>query len=237
MDFSVFYQKIQSILETELPSGASVVKEGCHIAEDIEIGRTAFMDKMGVSSELEYKRQCIKNGHIMYHAHIGMNTWADTADALAHIYRVAEDSGFVIDRAGLCLDRRMAVPGNNRDRIPAETGPMLETNKQWLRVGREAPIQPHMGDFMIGFPASVDNTVQALKAGVTTIGNLSQFFAHEAPMWTDKVTTAVETVKAMSILGAMRDKGVLCIPTWKTVTVHFSMIAPRWPDGHFWNAT
>ena len=48
MDFSQFYQKVQSILETELPSGASIVKEGCGIAEDIEIGRTAFMDKMGV---------------------------------------------------------------------------------------------------------------------------------------------------------------------------------------------
>ena len=209
MDFSQFYQKIQSILEAELPSGASIVKEGCGIAEDIEIGRTAFMDKMGVTSELEYKRQCIKNGHIMYHAHIGMNTWEDTADALAHLYRVAEESGFVVDRAGLCLDRRMALSKNNRDRIPAETGPMLETHEQWLQLGREAPIQPHMGDFMIGFPASVDNTTHALKAGVTTIGNLSQFFAHEAPMWTDRVTTTVETVKAMSIMGVMRDKGAL----------------------------
>ncbi len=206
MDFSLFYQKVQSILETELPLGGSVIKQGYDLARDIEIGRTAFMDKMGVNSELEYKRQCIKNGHIMYHAHIGMNTWEDTADALAHLYRVAEESGFVIDRAGLCLDRRMALSKNNREGIPAETGPMLETREQWSQVGREAPIQPHMGDFMIGFPTSVDNTVHALKAGVTTIGNLSQFFAHEAPMWTDKVTTTVETVKAMSIMGAMREK-------------------------------
>jgi methylmalonyl-CoA mutase cobalamin-binding subunit len=195
MRISQFQQKVQSILEAELPSGDSVIKQGCDLARDIEIGRTAFMDKMGVTSELEYKRQCIKNGHIMYHAHIGMSTWEDTADALVHIYRVAEESGFVIDRAGLCLDRRMALSKDHRDRIPAETGPI--------------PIQPHMGDFMIGFPASVDNTVHALKAGVTTIGNLSQFFAHEAPMWTDKVATTVETVKAASIMGAMRDKGVL----------------------------
>ncbi len=40
-----------------------------------------------------------------------------------------------------------------------------------------APIQAHMGDFIIGFPASTENTVFALQAGVTTIGNLSQFFA------------------------------------------------------------
>lgn len=209
MRFSQFHQKVQTILETELPLGGSVIKQGCELARDVEIGRTTFMDKMGVNSELEYKRQCIKNGHIMYHAHIGMNTWEDTADALAHLYRVAEESGFVIDRAGLCLDRRMALSRKFRDGIPAETGPMLETHEQWLQVGRGTPIQPHMGDFMIGFPASVDNTIHALKAGVTTIGNLSQFFAHEAPMWTDKVTTTVETVKAMSIMGAMRNKGVL----------------------------
>ena len=209
MDFSQFYQKVQLILEAELPSGASIVKEGCSIAEDIEIGRTAFMDKMGVDSELEYKRHCIKNKQIMYHAHIGMNTWRDTVEALTLLYRTAEESGFVVDRAGICLDRRMALPKNQRDQIPAETGPVLNTHLQWLQVGQVVPMQPHMGDFMIGFPASVENTVQALKAGVTTIGNLSQFFAHEVPMWTDKASTAVETVKAISIMGAMKNKGTL----------------------------
>jgi len=209
MDFSLFHQRARSILETELPSGASVVKEGRRIAKDIEIGRTAFMDKMGVSSELEYKRQCIENAQIMYHAHIGMNTWGDTIEALGLLYKKAEESGFVVDRAGICLDRRMALPRDWRGRIPAETGPMLEGRSQWQQVGRAVPIQPHMGDFMIGFPASVENTVHALQAGVTTVGNVSQLFAHEAPMWTDKASTVVETVKAISIMAATKSKGTL----------------------------
>ena len=104
MDFSLFYQKVQSILETELPSGASLIKEGRSIAENIEIGRTAFMDKMGVNSELGYKRQCIQNQQITYHAHIGMNTWQDTVEALTYLYKTAEESDFVVDRAGICLD-------------------------------------------------------------------------------------------------------------------------------------
>ncbi len=37
----------------------------------------------------------------------------------------------------------------------------------------------------------------------------SQFFANEVPMWTDKASTAVETVKAISIMGAMNNKGTL----------------------------
>jgi len=209
MDSSLFHQRVRSILETELPSGASAVQEGRSIARNIEIGRTAFMDKMGVGSELEYKRQCIENAQIMYHAHIGLNTWEDTVEALGLLYKTAEESGFVVDRAGICLDRRMALPRSWRGRIPAETGPMLEGQEQWQQVGRAIPIQPHMGDFMIGFPASVENTVHALQAGVTTIGNLSQLFAHEAPMWTDKASTVVETVKAMSIMAARKREGTL----------------------------
>jgi methylmalonyl-CoA mutase cobalamin-binding subunit len=209
MKFSQFQQKIKVILETELPPKDLAIKEGLALVGDIRIGRSAFMEKMGVSSELEYKRRCIKNKQIMYHAHIGMNTWQDTVEALTRLQHAAKDSGFVMDRAGICLDRRMGLPPEHRNRIPAETGPMLETQKDWMEVGRVVPIQPHMGDFMIGFPASIENTRRALAAGVTTIGNLSQFFSHEVPSWSDSVTTAVETVKAISIMGALQNKGVL----------------------------
>jgi methylmalonyl-CoA mutase cobalamin-binding subunit len=209
MDFLEFSRKIRKILEVELPSGESISNEGRSAAEDIKIGRTAFMDKFGVGSELEYKQQCIKDGQIMFHAHIGLNTWEATADALSYLSRATEECGYAVDRAGICLDRRMGLPKDYRERIPAETGPMLETEHDWVEVGRAAPIQPHMGDFMIGFPASVENTLNALKAGVTTIGNLSQYFSHEVPMWQNTVTTTVETVKAVSIMGALRKHGTL----------------------------
>ena len=209
MNFSEFHQKIRKILDVDLPSGASIAKEGISAADNIKIGRTAFMDKMGVGSELEYKKQCIKDNKIMFHAHIGLSSWEATAEALAYLYNTAREGGHVVDRAGICLDRRMGLPKEHRDNIPSETGPMLETESDWINVGRVVPIQPHMGDFMIGFPAAVDNTIHALRAGVTTIGNLSQFFSHEVPMWQDTVATTVETVKAISLMGALRGQGTL----------------------------
>ena len=209
MKFSSFQEKVQKILAVDLPAGDSIKQQGRSIAHGLSIGRTAFMNKMGVDSEREYKQKCIRNNKIMFHAHIGMNSWGNTAEALSFLYKVIEDSGTLIDRVGICLDRRMGLPQGCRDNIPAETGPMLETNQEWMQVGKVAPIQPHMGDFMIGFPASTENTIHALKAGVTTIGNLSQFFSHEVPMWTDQITTTIETVKAIAILGALREKGTL----------------------------
>jgi len=209
MNFSEFHQKIRKILDVDLPSGASIAKEGISAADNIKIGRTAFMDKMGVGSELEYKKQCIKDNKIMFHAHIGLSSWEATAEALAYLYNTTREGGNVVDRAGICLDRRMGLPKKHRNNTPSETGPMLETESDWINVGRVVPIQPHMGDFMIGFPAAVDNTVHALRAGVTTIGNLSQFFSHEVPMWQDTITTTVETAKAISIMGSLRKHGTL----------------------------
>ncbi len=209
MNFSRFHKTVQNILKSELPSSKAVVNEGHTLAKDIHIGRTAFMDKMGVESELAYKKKCMQENTIMFHAHIGMNSWHSTAAALALLYDTVDENGFVVDRAGICLDRRMGLPKTHREDVPAETGPMLNTIKDWQQVGKMVPIQPHMGDFMIGFPASTDNTILALKAGVTTIGNLSQFFAHEVPRWKNKVETAAQTVKAIAIMGALRHKGTM----------------------------
>ena len=209
MDPVNFSERVRDLLKTELPRGEKVVSEGIELGRTIELGRSAFMNAYGVNSEAEYKRQCMRDRKIMYHCHIGMSSWNETARGLKYLHRSLAAEGFYQDRAGICLDRRMALPPGMRRNAPAETGPLLETPEDWLAVGQAAPIQPHMGDFMIGFPASADNTVLALGAGVTTIGNLSQFFSHEAPGWRDTPFTAGETVKAIALMGSLRERGTL----------------------------
>ena len=86
------------INSAKLPKMEAILSESKEIASSIVIGRSRFMEKYGVSSELEYKRMSIKNGHVMFHAHIGMNTWDETARSLRAAYDFAESNGFVIDR-------------------------------------------------------------------------------------------------------------------------------------------
>ncbi len=202
-------QLIRPLLSVELPDASSLTAEGRAIAAELTLGRSLFCEQQEVASEAEYKERCKADGTIMYHAHAGMDSWPATAEALRHIHQVARDGGYRVDRAGICLDRRMAVPEALRNSIPAETGPLITTLAEWREIGQVVPIQPHMGDFMIGFPAATTNTIHALQAGVTTIGNLSQYFAHEAPMWKDPVTTVAETIRAIAILGARREDGLL----------------------------
>ncbi|MCP4710726.1 MAG: hypothetical protein GY869_19040 [Planctomycetes bacterium] len=81
-----------------------------------------------------------------------MSTWQATANALVNINRIADQQGFCLDCFGVCLDRRMGLPQDFRDKVPAETGPTWDSTGQWQAIGGTVPIQPHMGDFMIGFP-------------------------------------------------------------------------------------
>jgi hypothetical protein len=192
-----------------LPSWSEVVDDARQQAADLDVGQTLFMKTYGVESEAEYKRLAKRQGRIMTHAHIGLDTWKDTKSALLNIYEETSKLGFQVDRFGLCLDRGMAYPPELRDKIPVETGPRLRSVQEWMEIGQVVPIQPHAGDFMIGFPASMTNTINALQAGITTIGNLSQYFAHGTPEWTDEALTAIETAKALALMGSLRSKGTL----------------------------
>ena len=51
---------------------------------------------------------------IMFHAHIGMNDMDSTASALAGIHEQLSGRGFILDRAGYALDRRMGLPEEKR---------------------------------------------------------------------------------------------------------------------------
>jgi methylmalonyl-CoA mutase cobalamin-binding subunit len=63
-------------------------------------------------------------------------------------------------------------------------------------------VAPHFGDFVIGTPAALENTVAALGAGATSIGNLGQYFTFRQPHWDDDVATTAETVKALALIAA-----------------------------------
>ena len=200
---------IQKATRSSLPDYNLLRRQAKDLSVQIDIGRSAFLDTHGVRSELEYKQQAMRDRQIMYHAHIGMNDIGSTAAAVTKIHQQLTARGFYLDRAGFALDRRMGLPPERRAAAAAETGPMLEQQEDWSALAQAAPIQPHLGDFMIGQPASVANTVQALRIGCTTIGNLSQFFTFEAPGWSDAEMTAAQTYQAMALLAEFRDQGAM----------------------------
>src|SRR4051795_7864061 len=173
-----------------------------------DLPRSAFCRENGVASEAEYKRRCRDAGRIAYHMHLGLDDWAATERALVEVDATMRAGGHAMDRYGLCLSRSMGVVEAERAGAAKETGPRLAPG-DWAAAAEPAPIQPHLGDFMIGTPAGLDNTRRALAVGVTTIGNVGQYFAFETPGGGDDVALTDTTVRALETLAALRGAGAL----------------------------
>ena len=187
--------------------GAEVLAQG-RAAAPATIHRTAYLRREGAASEAEVKRRARAEGRITYHAHVGSTDWPTTAAALAEIEAGLAEHSQVCDRFGLTLSRAMSVDAAARERVHKETGPALRP-EEWDVLGEAAAIQPHLGDFMIGTPAGAEHARLALAAGVTTIGNLGQYWSFEVPGGQDDRQVAEATVRAVGMLAAWRDRGAL----------------------------
>ena len=98
-------EALRPLLQTRLPDFNRLRAAALELAGQVSIGQSAFLQKFGIASELEYKRQAMRDGQIMYHAHIGMNDIDTTAAALGKIHRELGDREYRLDRAGFCRRR------------------------------------------------------------------------------------------------------------------------------------
>jgi len=200
---------LASYLPQDCPDGRALLAEGREIAKDVTMGVSLLCEQHGVRSEVAYKKKMVEEGRLMTSLNIGMQTWAETARALEYIAEESAKRGFRVDRYQMQMDRRMGLPQDMWEKAAKETGPMLLTKQDWWETAHCAPIQPQLGDMMIGSPMSVSNARNALESGVTYIGNMSQF-AWKYPGWPgDDVEQMAEMVKAMGLMAGKRDEDAM----------------------------
>ncbi|MGN6216403.1 MAG: cobalamin B12-binding domain-containing protein [Solirubrobacterales bacterium] len=200
---------LSALLPPDLPDGREAVEEGKGIAKGIERQRSLFCEEKGVGSEREWRERGRKEGFSCTCMNIGLATWADTREALGLIYEDALSRGVrPPDRFNLIAERRMGLPKDKRADAPQETGPVMMTEQDWWELAHTAPIQPEAADNSIGGPGSLENAVDALQAGITTIGVLSQY-SWRWPYWDDDVSQTMAVLKAAGLLAAFKDEGVV----------------------------
>lgn len=188
--------------EPVLPSSAELIARGREAAVRAGSPSCAFLAHYGVESEAAYKRQAAAEGRIMQHAQIGFRDPAKSRRAWREIWEECAKHGARVDRYGICLDWSMGLPPGMRKTVPAGTGLILPGTEDFIALAAEAPVAPHFGDFVLGFPAALENTIAALAAGATSIGNLGQYFMFRQPYWDDDVACAAATVSALALIGA-----------------------------------
>lgn len=188
--------------ETDLPDASGLIKTGRSLASSVKVESSRFLTAQSVESEAAYKQKCSDDGKLMFHAQIGWRDPLLTAENMALIEnRVAEHGGRV-DRYGICLDWSMGYPSGERDGRQRGTGLILTGTDDFRLLADASTVAPHFGDFVIGMPAALENTVAALQAGATAIGNLGQYFTFRLPDWDDDVAITARSVEAIALCAA-----------------------------------
>lgn len=193
---------LAELVPPRLRPGHELLTEGAVMARDWQVGRNLFLDTAQVACEADYKRRTAAEGRIMQHAHIGFRSVERTLEAIRSVHESCAGRGVTVDRFGITLDWSMGYPIAERDKRPRGTGIVLTGPEDFARITGVVPAAAHFGDFMLGLPGAVENTRAALAAGVTTVGNLGQYFTFRLPDWDDDVATTEATVTALGLIAA-----------------------------------
>lgn len=197
------------LLPADLPDGREAVAEGKELAKGVERARSSYCEEKGVGSEREWRERARDQRIPCTCMNIGLPTWPDTREALGLIYEDALSRGVrPPDRFNLIAERRMGLPKDKRAEAPQETGPVMLTQQDWWELAHTVPIEPQAADNTIGGPGSVENALDALEAGITTIGVLSQY-SWRWPYYDDDVNQTVKVLQAAGLLAAFKDEGVV----------------------------
>jgi methylmalonyl-CoA mutase cobalamin-binding domain/chain len=200
---------LTALLPADLPDGREAVEEGKAQAQGIERARSAYCEEKGVGSEREWREKAREAGIVCTCMNIGLPTWAETREALGSIYEDALSRGVrPPDRFNLIAERRMGLPKDKRAEAAQETGPVMMTEQDWWELAHTVPIEPEAADNSIGGPGSVENARDALQAGVTSIGVLSQY-SWRWPYYDDDVNQTTQVLTAAGMLAAFKDDGVV----------------------------
>jgi methylmalonyl-CoA mutase cobalamin-binding domain/chain len=200
---------LSALVPADLPDGREAVEEGKVLGKGIERARSAYCEEKGVGSEREWREKAREAGIVCTCMNIGLPTWAETREALGSIYEDALSRGVrPPDRFNLIAERRMGLPKDKRAEAAQETGPVMMTEQDWWELAHTVPIEPEAADNSIGGPGSVENARDALQAGVTSIGVLSQY-SWRWPYYDDDVNQTTQVLRAAGMLAAFKDEGVV----------------------------
>ena len=189
--------------EPDLPDSHELAAQGRRLAKDVALGSCAFLEEHGVDCELEYKRRCVAAGRIMFQAQVGYRDIEETERACLEIDAHLRGRGYRVDRYGLIFDRSMGYPSSLRSQRPRGTGLVVDDPDRLRLLTSRVPVAPHFGDHMIGPPASVENTIMALEAGSTSLGNLAQYYTFDLLYEGGDISRTEATVKAIALVAAL----------------------------------
>lgn len=199
---------LASLIPADIPDWKKSWQWGYEIGKEIQIEETPFMKKHGVKSEAEYRLREAAAGRITWQVNMGLASVDDEVAGLEELEKFNQETGLKISFCHQLPKNIVGTPKDKREGIPTGVGFELNEYEDWHRISHASTIQPIFGDNHLGYPNSVETTINCLRAGCKYQGMFCMF--HQvAPGCPDEVWNMNEVIKAVGICAAKHDEDVI----------------------------
>jgi methylmalonyl-CoA mutase cobalamin-binding subunit len=195
---------IAGLIPEKFPDGRDLVKEGKEIGNSFELGRSKFLKKYGYKNYLEYRKDCISKGRMIWQLLVGLSTLEEQLDAIKKLDEFSDRTGLDIRTIQSIPSMLVGLPGEYWEDAPKTTSYLMRDEKDWLAHTDAAPIEVVWQDFHLSSPNNLKTTIYALKAGSPRIGTFSQLI-WDYPGYNDEVKRFSDMVRSLGIIASKRD--------------------------------
>lgn len=198
---------IRSLKPAPHENGMDLVKKGVEIGNSFEAGRSRFIRESNgkYSCHMDYKKECMREGKIVWDLLVGLATIDEEVEAIAELHRRAESLGYELNLIQTIPSQLVGLPKEYRDKAPHTTSYVLEGLDDYLKHTEAAPVDVIFADHHLVTPNAIETTINALKAGSPRVGEFSQFI-WDHPGFDDDVKRFSDMVTALGIMASKRDE-------------------------------
>jgi hypothetical protein len=198
-------QYIQSLKPADIPDWKALLQEGLELGKATPTGKSRFIEESKYESYDEYKKECAREGKIVWQILLGLATLDEQLSAIRQIYEFSQRTGLEIYTVQAVPSQLIALPQEMREDAAASTSYALQKPEDWKAHGDVAPMQIIFEDQHLSSPNSLETTLNALQVGSPRIGIFSQFsWGYQG--FHDNVKRYSDMIKSIGIIAAKYDE-------------------------------
>ena len=188
-------------------NGMDLVKKGIEIGNSFEAGRSRFIRESNgkYTCHMDYKKECMREGKIVWDLLIGLATIEEEIDAIKELSRRAKELGYELNLIQVIPSQLIGLSKEDREKAPATTSYVMDGLDDYLKHTEAAPVDINFTDYHIICPNAIETTINALKAGSPRVGEFSQFI-WDFPGFDDEVRRFSDMVISLGIMASKRDE-------------------------------
>ena len=200
---------IKSLKPVDMPNGYEVLKDGIRLGKAISMKKSLFLQESGYPTYAAYKKDCAKQGKVIWERLLGLATLEEQVEGIKKIYAFAQRTGLEIHTVQCIPSQLITLPKAYRQNAPKPTSYMMEKQEDWEAHQAGVPLEILFEDQHLSCPNSLETTANALKAGSSRVGLVSQFIWGQ-PGFTDDRQHMIDMIKSIGMVASKKEDYITC---------------------------